>query len=169
MFKEEEEYSYKLSGQNIDQANIIPELYDFDDEGIVNESYDVVIHQDDLVKQHKRLTSLDVFRGLAMTAMIFIDNPGDANHVIKPFQYSEWDGLTFADCVFPFFLFIMGTSIPLSNYRIWERQNTAKDYWNVWIRFWRRVVVFMVVGFALNFLASSPWNNFPYFRVPGYE
>ena len=61
-----------------------------------------------------RLESLDAFRGLTIAAMILVNNPGSWSHVYPPLLHAEWHGWTPTDLIFPFFLFIVGVSIPLS-------------------------------------------------------
>lgn len=46
--------------------------------------------------------------------MLFVNNPGSWAHVLPPFGHAEWHGCTPTDLVFPFFLFIVGTSAVLS-------------------------------------------------------
>ncbi|XP_048319199.2 uncharacterized protein LOC107424607 isoform X2 [Ziziphus jujuba] len=62
-------------------------------------------------KQLHRLISLDVFRGLTVALMIFVD---DAGGVLPAVNHSPWNGLTLADFVMPFFLFIVGVSLSLT-------------------------------------------------------
>ncbi|CAL5190985.1 unnamed protein product [Lathyrus oleraceus] len=56
----------------------------------------------------QRLLSLDVFRGLTVALMILVD---DAGGLIPALNHSPWNGLTIADFVMPFFLFIVGVSL----------------------------------------------------------
>ncbi|RVU02116.1 DUF1624 domain-containing protein [Mucilaginibacter limnophilus] len=58
-----------------------------------------------------RLLSLDVFRGATVAAMILVNNPGDWGHIYPPLEHSVWHGCTFADLIFPSFLFMVGVSI----------------------------------------------------------
>eukprot|EP00300_Choanocystis_sp_HF-7_P009346 c16384_g1_i2.p1 GENE.c16384_g1_i2~~c16384_g1_i2.p1 ORF type:complete len:867 (+),score=180.26 c16384_g1_i2:32-2632(+) len=58
-----------------------------------------------------RLKSLDTFRGIALVVMMFVNFGGGGYHF---FQHSLWDGLTVADLVFPWFIWIMGVSSALS-------------------------------------------------------
>ncbi|CAJ2668837.1 unnamed protein product [Trifolium pratense] len=56
----------------------------------------------------QRLLSLDVFRGLTVALMILVD---DAGGLIPALNHSPWNGLTIADFVMPFFLFIVGVAL----------------------------------------------------------
>ncbi|PIN01550.1 Heparan-alpha-glucosaminide N-acetyltransferase [Handroanthus impetiginosus] len=57
-----------------------------------------------------RLVSLDVFRGLTVALMILVDNAGG---IFPAINHSPWNGLTLADFVMPFFLFMVGVSLGL--------------------------------------------------------
>jgi len=61
-----------------------------------------------------RLLAVDFFRGLTVALMILVNNPGSWAHVLPPLRHAAWHGLTPADLVFPFFLFIVGVAISLS-------------------------------------------------------
>ena len=62
-----------------------------------------------------RVASVDALRGLTILLMVFVNDLGRAApawmHHIRP---SNADGMTLADIVFPWFLFIVGVSIPLA-------------------------------------------------------
>jgi predicted acyltransferase len=62
----------------------------------------------------ERLLCLDVFRGLAVAAMILVDNPGSDDLVYGPIKHADWNGWTFADFIFPSFLFLVGVSMVFS-------------------------------------------------------
>ena len=63
-----------------------------------------------------RLASIDIFRGLTMTVMIFVNELSGVkglpwwNYHMK----ANVDAMTYVDMVFPFFLFIVGLSMPLA-------------------------------------------------------
>lgn len=61
-----------------------------------------------------RLRSLDVFRGLTVAAMVFVNSPG-SDEVFAPLRHAVWNGWTPTDLIFPFFLVIMGVSAAISN------------------------------------------------------
>ena len=62
----------------------------------------------------QRLVSLDVFRGMTLASMVLVNNPGTWSAVYAPLQHAAWHGWTPTDMVFPFFLFVVGVSIPLA-------------------------------------------------------
>ncbi|PON34515.1 hypothetical protein PanWU01x14_343760 [Parasponia andersonii] len=61
--------------------------------------------------EQQRLVSLDVFRGLTVALMILVD---DAGGLVPAINHSPWNGLSLADYVMPFFLFIVGVSLSLT-------------------------------------------------------
>ncbi|MFI5328211.1 MAG: DUF5009 domain-containing protein, partial [Candidatus Rokuibacteriota bacterium] len=46
--------------------------------------------------------------------MVLVNNPGTWSAVYAPLQHAAWHGWTPTDMVFPFFLFVVGVSIPLA-------------------------------------------------------
>ncbi|KAH7692327.1 heparan-alpha-glucosaminide N-acetyltransferase protein [Dioscorea alata] len=79
-------------------------------------------------RRRPRLASLDVFRGLSIALMIFVDYGGS----ILPFiAHSPWNGVHLADFVMPFFLFIAGISLSLV-YKI--TPNKGQATWNASLR-----------------------------------
>ncbi len=59
----------------------------------------------------ERIISVDIFRGLTIALMILVNTPGTWEYVYPPLLHADWHGYTPTDLVFPFFLFIVGTSI----------------------------------------------------------
>ncbi|RHY19730.1 hypothetical protein DYB25_008733 [Aphanomyces astaci] len=55
-----------------------------------------------------RVVCLDVFRGVTIVVMIFVNLGGGG---LEPFMHAGWNGLQPADCVFPFFAWIMGVTM----------------------------------------------------------
>ncbi len=68
-----------------------------------------------------RVASVDALRGLTILLMVFVNDLGHSApawlHHIQP---PHADGMTLADIVFPWFLFIVGVSIPLAFERAQE-------------------------------------------------
>jgi predicted acyltransferase len=106
------------------------------------------------------LESLDVFRGVTIAAMILVNNPGDWNTVYPALVHSDWNGLTAADVVFPFFVFIMGCAMPFAFAR--RRQEPERPHG--WGRIVRRLVTLVALGLVLN-LAATPAGGAV--RIPG--
>ena len=53
-------------------------------------------------------------RGLTVAAMLIVNDAGDWDHVHPWLEHSAWNGCTFADYIFPFFLFLVGVSITIT-------------------------------------------------------
>lgn len=62
----------------------------------------------------RRDFSLDVFRGLMIVGMIFVNHPPPDVPTYAPFAHAAWHGWTLADTIFPGFLFTVGVSIRLA-------------------------------------------------------
>ncbi|KAK9291561.1 hypothetical protein L1049_019509 [Liquidambar formosana] len=71
----------------------------------------------------KRLASLDIFRGLTVALMIFVDDAGGEWPMIG---HAPWNGCNLADFVMPFFLFIVGMAIALALKRIPKQSEAIK-------------------------------------------
>jgi predicted acyltransferase len=62
----------------------------------------------------QRDQSLDAFRGTDVLLMIIVNVQGSDAVAFPLLKHAEWNGLTFADLVFPVFLLIVGLSTPLA-------------------------------------------------------
>ena len=88
---------------------------------------------------------LDTFRGLSLVLMILV-NYGSGGY--KSLQHKTWHGITIADFVFPWFLFIMGVSTVISINSQLEKQNKKKlDVFGKIL--WRSIKLF-AIGIILN-------------------
>jgi predicted acyltransferase len=118
-----------------------------------------------------RLASLDVFRGIAMTSMILVNNPGSWDYIYPPLEHAEWHGCTPTDLIFPFFLYIVGVAMPFSFAKYTkENRPTATVYW----RILRRGVMLFALGlfltlfsFALDLLFKGTIPDFSTMRIMG--
>jgi len=106
--------------------------------------------------------SLDVFRGLTVAAMILVNNPGDWNAVFQPLLHAYWTGWTFADVVFPWFIFAMGVAMPFAFAR---RRSSGHAVRQLYGRIVRRVVLLIGLGLVLNAIAA--WPAIAPLRYPG--
>lgn len=102
----------------------------------------------------QRIISVDFLRGLTVTGMIFVNNPGSWEYIYPVFRHAHWNGCRLADLVFPFFLFIAGISInySLGNYTLpkADKVKTAK-------RILKRGFTIIIIGILLN---SFPFYDF---------
>jgi len=113
------------------------------------------------MKAKERLTSLDVFRGVTIGAMIIVNYPGSWSHVYAPLLHKPWHGITPTDLIFPFFLFIVGISIVLAfNKQVESGTLLPKTYRKI---LWRSLKIF-AVGI---FLHLWPMFNFEELRIAG--
>jgi predicted acyltransferase len=99
-----------------------------------------------------RLTSLDVFRGMTIAAMILVNTiPDDTMYTWL--VHADWHGWTLADLVFPAFLFIMGVAMAfsLTKYTSGTAPITKTVYWQIF----RRSLILFGLGLILNKLL---WN-----------
>lgn len=108
-----------------------------------------------------RLLSLDAFRGFTIAAMLLVNNPGDWAHLYSQLAHAKWNGWTFTDWIFPFFLFISGVSLTLSL----SRQSQAGVEPSALLRkLSKRAIVVFLIGLALNLY---PIFDFSTVRIPG--
>ncbi len=108
-----------------------------------------------------RLLSLDAFRGLAIGAMLLVNNPGDWGHVYAPLLHAHWNGWTFTDWVFPFFVFIAGMSMTIS---LGRRAVAGANRGALLRSTARRALTIIGLGLLLNLI---PGFDFATLRIPG--
>ncbi|MET4107252.1 heparan-alpha-glucosaminide N-acetyltransferase domain-containing protein [Hymenobacter sp. UYP22] len=111
--------------------------------------------------QPGRLTSLDVFRGLTVMAMILVNNPGDWGHIYAPLEHAHWHGCTPTDLIFPFFLFIVGVSI---TYALDGARQQPATHGRTMLRVLKRAAILFGLGL---FSALFPKFEFSTVRIPG--
>jgi len=108
-----------------------------------------------------RLESLDAFRGLTIAGMILVNNPGSWSQVYPPLLHAEWHGWTPTDLIFPFFLFIVGVSIPLSFGKRLAKGNSRKE---LFLHILRRSLILFGLGI---FMAAFPRFDILNVRIMG--
>jgi predicted acyltransferase len=95
----------------------------------------------------QRLLSLDAFRGITIIGMILVNNPGDWGAIYHPLEHATWFGWKPTDLVFPFFLFIVGTSLA---YSLRKYVNGAEIDSSVYLRIVRRTIVLILLGWGMG-------------------
>lgn len=108
-----------------------------------------------------RLTSLDAFRGLTIALMIVVNSNGGTGNVFAPLSHTAWNGWTFADTIFPSFLFIVGVSLVFSFSRHEEKR---KSDFTLVARVLRRTIVLFALGLFVN---TFPTFDLSTIRIPG--
>ena len=95
-----------------------------------------------------RLASIDIMRGLTMTLMIFVNELAGVkglpwwNYHMK----ADVDAMTYVDMVFPFFLFIVGLSMPIA---IASRLKRSSSLPALWMHVTLRTASLMTLGLIL--------------------
>jgi predicted acyltransferase len=112
----------------------------------------------------QRLTSVDVYRGLAVAGMILVDNPGSDNLAYWPIKHTEWNGWTPADLIFPSFVFLVGVSLVFSLAARLRRGETRQ---RVFVHVLWRTLILIAVGLLVN---ASPilgidWHAYRFYGV----
>ncbi|TGE36021.1 DUF5009 domain-containing protein [Desulfosporosinus fructosivorans] len=108
-----------------------------------------------------RFECIDILRGLAISLMLMVNNPGNPATIPPQLKHAAWNGGTIADLVFPFFIFIMGVVVPISiNNRLEKGTSRAT------------IIVHIFSRSSLIFLLGIVLNGFPFFdltiiRIPG--
>ena len=95
-----------------------------------------------------RVASIDIFRGLTMAVMIFV-NELDGVRGLPWWTHhapGNVDVMTYVDMVFPFFLFIVGMSLPLS---IAQRLKRNSSVLALWVHVIVRVLGLLALGLIL--------------------
>ncbi|XP_064190638.1 heparan-alpha-glucosaminide N-acetyltransferase isoform X1 [Anguilla rostrata] len=109
-----------------------------------------------------RLRSLDTFRGLSLVIMVFV-NYGGGRYWF--FRHESWNGLTVADLVFPWFVFIMGTSISLSVSGALHRGSSRRRLFGKVL--WRSLQLFLIGVLVINPNYCQGPLSWDSLRIPG--
>jgi heparan-alpha-glucosaminide N-acetyltransferase len=95
-----------------------------------------------------RVASIDIFRGLTMTLMIFVNELAE----VKGFPWWNYhapakvDAMTYVDMVFPAFLFILGMTIPIA---LEHRLRKDPSMPALWLHVILRTIALVVLGLIL--------------------
>lgn len=109
----------------------------------------------------KRLVSLDAFRGFTIAAMILVNFPAKWGVQYDIVRHAHWHGISPADFIFPFFIFIIGVSIVLS---LAKQVNSGKSKTKIIRKILMRSLKIFVVGMLLRLLPDFDIGNI---ELPG--
>jgi predicted acyltransferase len=106
-----------------------------------------------------RLLCLDAVRGAAVAAMIMANAQGNPFGCVL-LQHMPWHGCTPIDLGFPFFVFVMGATIPLTTAK--RRDQGCQDKDLVW-----RIAKRTLILFAMGLPGGISIDAGGYWRIPG--
>lgn len=120
----------------------------------------LIIEKSPPLRKHPgRIKSVDVFRGLCIVVMIFV-NYGGGQYWF--FKHSVWNGLTIADLVFPWFLWLMGFSLSVS---LQKRLRSGVPRRLLIIQIIRRAIILVGLGIMIN--SNHNLQTIAQLRYPG--
>ncbi|GGG95570.1 DUF5009 domain-containing protein [Silvibacterium dinghuense] len=95
-----------------------------------------------------RIVSIDIFRGLTMTVMVFVNALAEIRGIPQWSRHEPAvvDAMTYVDMVFPFFLFLVGLSLPLA---IRARLKKNPSMPALWLHVILRSLSLVVLGLIL--------------------
>src|SRR6266851_468485 len=95
--------------------------------------------------------------------MFVVNTPGTWEHAYPPLLHAEWNGWTYTDTIFPFFLFIIGVAMAFSFSR---RAAEAGDRRVLFLHTLRRAAIIFFLGLGLNTLSFFLFHR-TQVRIPG--
>jgi hypothetical protein len=121
---------------------------------------------------NQRIVCIDAFRGITIFIMIFVNELASVTNVPQWMKHmpADADAMTFADLVFPAFLFIVGMSIPFAfNARLLKGDSSKI----IWTHTLKRALALIVIGvYMVNaeygydeskmFVSSAFWGFLAY-------
>lgn len=108
----------------------------------------------------QRLLSLDALRGLSVIGMVLVNAVAvfhyrTGHDVYGVLLHASWAGITLADLVFPFFIFMVGVSLPYALGGIKERDGLTVA---VFFKLSRRALLLFLIGLGLT-LSFADWSE----------
>eukprot|EP01059_Diplonema_ambulator_P007623 TRINITY_DN17103_c0_g1_i1.p1 TRINITY_DN17103_c0_g1~~TRINITY_DN17103_c0_g1_i1.p1 ORF type:complete len:753 (+),score=148.16 TRINITY_DN17103_c0_g1_i1:85-2259(+) len=104
-----------------------------------------------------RILALDIFRGISLVIMNMANYGGFGYWFL---DHSKWDGLTVADLVFPWFVWIMGVAMAITL----EGRRVKENRYAALIHVIRRAALLVLIGILLDTENMSKYSKI---RVPG--
>ena len=114
---------------------------------------------------NKRNLAIDIFRGLTMALMVFVNDFWtilDVPHWMEHFQTME-DGMGLSDIVYPMFLFAMGMSVPYAIERRYAKGFSGEDTLRHILS--RTAALLLMGAFIVNSEIGVVWNKGVYWLI----
>ena len=96
--------------------------------------------------------------------MLLVNTPGSWSAIHSPFRHAEWHGWTFADLIFPFFLFVVGVTTFLSIAALRKRGATEAQ---ITARILKRGALILLIGLLVSSFPWFPPERIINMRIPG--
>ena len=96
-------------------------------------------------EESSRILSIDVFKGLSITLMTFVNSLAFFENVPAWTKHAGDYGVTYVDLIAPFFIFMLALNFTLSFKKRVEMFGRKKAY----LRFLRRYLIFIAIGLVL--------------------
>jgi predicted acyltransferase len=95
-----------------------------------------------------RVVSIDIFRGITMAVMIFVNDLASVHRLSKWTYHmpAKVDAMTYVDMVFPAFLFIVGMALPIA---VKQRLKRNPSLASLWMHIVLRAIALLVLGLIL--------------------
>lgn len=111
----------------------------------------------------RRLESVDALRGATIAGMIVVNNPGTWSAVYPQLEHAPWNGWTYTDTIFPFFLFAVGVSMALS---LGGRRAAGASVDALLRKTVLRAAILFALGLLLNLVGFLAFHR-EHYRIPG--
>ena len=109
-----------------------------------------------------------MLRGVTIAAMVLVNDPAmGPPYLYHQLTHSPWNGWTFADTIFPAFLFMVGVALPFSLSRRMDSRTPRRD---AVVRIARRVALLFLLGLLVNgfpLLLGQGHGVLGSLRIPG--
>ncbi len=102
--------------------------------------------EETLIKSNRRILSIDIFKGLTVLLMVFVNSIQLYEDVPAWTKHAGDYGLTYVDLVAPFFVFMLGLNLNNSYKRRVQKEGKNKAR----LRYTRRFLIFIGIGLILT-------------------
>lgn len=106
--------------------------------------------EESLTEQRLRILSIDIFKGLTVLLMVFVNSIQLFNNIPAWTKHAGNYGLTYVDLVAPFFVFMLALTFNISYKRRVQKEGNNKAR----LRYIRRFLIFIGIGLILTMYAD---------------